>query len=306
MKSRFLLFLALKLILLGIFILLIEGSGTARVDSIGFRTIDNQSFIIHEVERGETLYKISRDYGVSISKITNSNPGINPDRISIGEHLLIPAPQLEIIAAEHLNVSSTAPDIEEGQHLIQKGETLYKISRMYQVAVAELVDWNMLSDDELQEGQILTIKRPDGFVSQASTAEIQVETHASEAMLYKGPVNENDLSLKYKSNLASEYYSESLQKGVITWMDNHNYPPSQGYFALHKTLPVGTIIRVTNTINGQEVYAKVIGTLPENEENTNILVKLPTTARNELRIPDERLLVKVNYLEKNEEYSSDE
>ena len=48
--------------------------------------------VIHTVKSGETLYKISKLYGVSPAKIIENNGLRHPDRLSVGKKLLILTP----------------------------------------------------------------------------------------------------------------------------------------------------------------------------------------------------------------------
>ena len=48
--------------------------------------------IIHVVKQGDNLTKIAKRYGVTISDIKKTNPGINVDKIKIGDRLTIPQP----------------------------------------------------------------------------------------------------------------------------------------------------------------------------------------------------------------------
>lgn len=45
----------------------------------------------HTIKKGETLYRISTQYGVTLADIVNANPGLDPDRIQAGQTLVIPA-----------------------------------------------------------------------------------------------------------------------------------------------------------------------------------------------------------------------
>lgn len=45
-----------------------------------------------------------------------------------------------------------------GTHTVQKGETLFSIAQQYQVSVADLREWNNLSGNEIEEGQVLVIR----------------------------------------------------------------------------------------------------------------------------------------------------
>ncbi len=65
---------------------------------------------------------------------------------------------------------------------------------------------------------------------------------------------------------------------------------------MHKTAPVGTIMQVKNAGNGQSVYVRVIGKLPDTGENNNILVRLSPRAVQKLGTNDSRFRVETSYV----------
>lgn len=46
--------------------------------------------IVHVIEPGDTLYKLSKKYGVSVSSIMYANPFINVYNLQVGNELCIP------------------------------------------------------------------------------------------------------------------------------------------------------------------------------------------------------------------------
>ncbi len=53
-------------------------------------SLETPSPRLHKVEKGETLWGISRQYGVSLDSIVQANQLDNPDRLSLGQELVIP------------------------------------------------------------------------------------------------------------------------------------------------------------------------------------------------------------------------
>ncbi|UOQ64584.1 septal ring lytic transglycosylase RlpA family protein [Hymenobacter volaticus] len=83
------------------------------------------------------------------------------------------------------------------------------------------------------------------------------------------------------------------ESGLATSIANSN---TDKYLALHKTAAVGTIMQVRNIMNGQSVYVRVIGVLPNTGENNNILVRLSPRAVQRLATPDARFRVETSYV----------
>lgn len=93
------------------------------------------------IQPGDTLYNISRRLEVSIQRIIASNPGINPYYLKVGQIICIPA---------------CPPNYTS--RIIQPGDTLYKISREYNVSVESILDANPgIDPNYLRVGQRLCI-----------------------------------------------------------------------------------------------------------------------------------------------------
>ncbi len=92
---------------------------------------------------------------------------------------------------------------------------------------------------------------------------------------------------------ASEIVRRVTESGLATSIPNST---TDKYLALHKTASVGTIMQVRNIMNGQSVYVRVIGPLPDTGENNNILVRLSPRAVQRLATPDARFRVETSYV----------
>ncbi len=115
----------------------------------------------HVVQAGETLGAISARYGVSMTALVQANNLSNPSLLYAGQTLSIPGAgtiRTETVTAPTPTPSST------GQHTVQAGDTLFRISLQYGVSMANLLAANGLGNgDTIYAGQVLTI--PDGSVS---------------------------------------------------------------------------------------------------------------------------------------------
>lgn len=90
------------------------------------------------VQPGDTLYGISRQFGVSVNDIMLKNNMVNTN-IVVGDKLYIPSVGSEIL------------------YVVKKGDTLYSISSKYNVSVADLMRANNLKTINLSIGQQLKI-----------------------------------------------------------------------------------------------------------------------------------------------------
>jgi len=94
----------------------------------------------HRVSSGETLSLIASRYGVSIRAIADTNSIRNIHRLKIGQDLIIPVMEPRSIGpAEARKVLASS-----GTHTVRRGDSLYRISRLYGVKLKNLFEWNSL------------------------------------------------------------------------------------------------------------------------------------------------------------------
>ena len=67
------------------------------------------------------------------------------------------------------------------------------------------------------------------------------------------------------------------------------------YLALHRTAPMGTILKVRNEMNNREVFVRVMGKLPETAVNDKLVIKISKSAYDRLGAIDPRFRVEVTY-----------
>jgi LysM repeat protein len=126
-------------------------------------TINGKVFIIHQVGEHETLYGVSRRYGTPITAILEFNPKA-ASGLEVGKLLKIPyLPKPKVQTAD-------------GTHKVAAKETLFSISRLYNVSIDELKAWNNLKDYSLSLGQELVVKKPAGAKEVVKPPEMKVAT----------------------------------------------------------------------------------------------------------------------------------
>ena len=123
---------------------------------------ENQSYFLHTIEKGQSLYSISSMYGVSQADIIRLNPGCD-EKIYAGQTIKIPqkktAQQSEIF------------------HTIQAGETLYKLTIVYNISAKAICEANPgLSAENFRIGQVIRI--PSAEEAAQATADSQEPNNA--------------------------------------------------------------------------------------------------------------------------------
>ncbi|MBV7532760.1 LysM peptidoglycan-binding domain-containing protein [Chitinophaga sp. sic0106] len=82
------------------------------------------------------------------------------------------------------------------------------------------------------------------------------------------------------------------EKGPGTWFKSNAVGK---YYALHNTAPRGTIIKVTNPLNGKAIYAKVLDVIPQMKANAGLIVKLSDGAQQALGSEETKFYCELSY-----------
>lgn len=112
-----------------------------------------QNTINYTVLAKETLYSITKKFNISIEELVKLNPFL-ADGLKEGHVLLIPKLNFENQLQE--TVVESKPD--EIFHKVQKGETLYSLTRRYQISEEKLIELNPLLKNGLKEGMELRVQ----------------------------------------------------------------------------------------------------------------------------------------------------
>lgn len=148
----------------------------------------------YKVEKGDTLYSISRKYQITVAELRAANNLSENDIIKIGQKLIIPTADISTAAAllsdntkkessEKTNTDKVAAEKEKTQskalenstsvYVVQKGDTLYAIARKCGLTVAELVSLNnMDTSTVIKVGQKLKIKATPTLAQTTSTSAV--------------------------------------------------------------------------------------------------------------------------------------
>jgi len=116
--------------------------------------------INHEVEAKETLYSISKSYGVQVMEIVSWNDLNISDGIRIGQTLNIWVPEdwEERIIEREDTLPKT--EIEDGfiEYRVKPGDTLYAIANKFGVTIEEIQNWNKKIDLSVSIGEKIKIR----------------------------------------------------------------------------------------------------------------------------------------------------
>lgn len=113
----------------------------------------------YTVAKGDTLYSISRKYGVEVSALKSKNNIGSNNVIVVGQKLIIPGnPDVAAEQSGKNAVKSSSAVRKFDTYTVQKGDTFYNIAKVNAVSIAELKRLNNISDESLlRVGQKLNI-----------------------------------------------------------------------------------------------------------------------------------------------------
>ena len=120
---------------------------------------DTSSFHYHRVLKGETLYSLSKRYRVSQETIRQHNPVLYDQELKARQTIKIPKTniQQEVQDKPREQRAKTSQYIH---HRVKKKETLYSLSKKYDVEIREIIAANEhLENQELEYDEVIRIPR---------------------------------------------------------------------------------------------------------------------------------------------------
>ena len=127
-------------------ILRIPGNTTEKKNEAIVRKRDDGK-LFHTIQSGETLYRLSKLYGITTQEICDANPGLSTSNFRVGETICIPK------VVENTAPVTPATQVEEDidndyrtedgiRHKVKKGETIYSLAKSYGVEPADIISAN--------------------------------------------------------------------------------------------------------------------------------------------------------------------
>lgn len=262
---------------------------------------------IHKVQPKETLFSISRMYGVSIDDLKSWN-NLKDNGLSVGQDILI---KKEKTTATTTTTTTTtkAPDQLKMTHTVAAGETLYSIARTYNVPVDKIREWNGIQNNELKISQVIYIAQPmynqsvtktEPKTEPASTSTGSTQANNSQPTTH----NPQQTTNQQPTTLASAGSPVKISESVLGTDEVHELglaeliegtEGNRKYLALHRTAKTGSILKVRNELNNREVFVRVAGQLPNTGTNDKLVIKISRSAFDRLGAIDPKFRVEVTY-----------
>jgi len=119
--------------------------------------VEPENFNYHPIQENETIYALSKRYGVTEEEILDHNPDLVIDDIDIGTVIKIPK---KIFTQEKESFGAEREPFV--YHRVEKGETLYSLSREYNVSIRQIRKANVQMKGNPKEGEYLRIPANEG------------------------------------------------------------------------------------------------------------------------------------------------
>jgi LysM repeat protein len=232
--------------------------------------------LYHVVEAKEGLYRISQNHNkISPEQLKKWN-SLSSDAVSSGTNLII----------GYLKIDNESPLSKNSAHK-ENTETVSEKS-----LVKENSDTPKTIAPEQQNS--VTIKPAE---TETSNAPLQTSQKPQEQNNSATSIAANFNGGAFKKIYEAQHGSktpvtESGLSGVFKstsgWRDGK-------YYCFHNSAPAGTIVKVTNSVNGKSVYAKVLDLIPDINQNAGLVLHISNAAANELGVNGTRFDCSINF-----------
>ncbi|CAN5545575.1 hypothetical protein BH11BAC2_BH11BAC2_02640 [soil metagenome] len=340
MKGRF---FAILMLMMTLLMASATDSHAFAPDSLKTRWVNGKKYTLHKVVAKDTWSSVSRKYKITIEALQAANPGVT--MLKIGQIIQVPFSENAsfdssptVIQEEPRKLIAPATQGKETvtnkYHIVQKGETLYRISKEYNLTVDELKQLNNLTSNNVSVGVKLKVGSSKSTVKVITTPstvdsapfksepkpipaepmkedKAQVEQPKEPVVVnpivpepvkplrldtpavYSNPGSSRS-SVTEKDLKTGASVDKITENGVATWITDGELNQNK-FYALHRTAPVGTIIKVTNRMNNTAVFVKVVGFLPDTGDNANVIIKITQAAAQRIGALDQRFTAELTY-----------
>jgi len=244
-----------------------------------------QKTINHVLRENQTLYSLSRFYGVSLEDLYYYNPGLQTKALTVNQTISIPVSNRAIVRKfdQSLDRSKHVPLY----YVVRQGETVYTISRTYFRMAPELfLRNNQTESSSLAIGDTLFV----GWLPIEGITKNQSRRSSVKAFYSK----ENE-PLKNQYAKTAESNTPESEAGIAFWQMSGTAKGKTNFYVLHRTAKRGSIVKIINPMTGRTLFAKVTGSIPESSYDPAIKIVVTPSLAKALGALDRKFHVKISY-----------
>ncbi len=120
----------------------------AQQKSTNVQSINGQSYYIHTIQKKQSLYAISKLYNVSVDTLFELNPELR-NGAKADQQIKVP-----VVSSAENQEADTSRYIT---HKVIKGETVYSLTRKYNISEKRLLEYNPVLAEGLKEDQLIIV-----------------------------------------------------------------------------------------------------------------------------------------------------
>lgn len=298
------------------------------IDSVGIENLDGKKVILHKLDPKDNYYSIGRRYNVKPNAIIQFN---NNAPLRIGNIIKVPTdrsflettktapvhqPQYKVATQPQTTAPQQAPEQkpeqkpeqttqvpandENGaasttqQYKVSQGETLFSIAKRFNSTVEDITKINGLKSATLIPGQIINVR-----TNAAADVPVVAPIIAKRDSTTPNTVSQD--SSNADQHIGANRYGlfEKNENGVATWIDDSSLDPNKK-LVLHRTAPIGTVIKITNPMTNRTTFAKVVGRFNDTEATKDVIIVMTKNVADSIGALDKRIHVNISYGSPNE------
>jgi LysM repeat protein len=168
-------------------------------------------------------------------------------------------------------------------------ETLYSISRQYNISVTQLKQWNNLTSDELKLDQQLIVVQPKHSTTAIAVTSTPTNTAPTTNV---SPTNSSSTTTTIRISEKVMGADEVKEEGNGDLMSGTE--SSRKYLAFHRTAKIGSVLKVRNQQNNREVFVRVVGPMPA-DATADLAIRISKAAFNRLEAAEGKFKAEITY-----------
>jgi peptidoglycan endopeptidase LytF len=237
----------------------------------------------HTVLRNETIFTIAKQYSITAYQIRKLND-LPDNAITIGQVLKVPGGIIADVQvpkekqAEAKVKETPAAKEDSFIHTVATGENIFTIAKKYNLTAYQIRTANKLDDNAIKVDQKLIIPKPPQPKSVNDLSKEEQENEPDSTMV-KDPKLRRDPSVYGLSQIE--------EKGTAVWIADQDLDGTK-MLVLHRTAPVGRVIKITNPMTNRTTFAKVVGKFTENESTKDVIIVMTKAVADSLGALDKR------------------
>ncbi len=283
---------------------------------IVFNKHDNNLLFKYKVNKGNTVYSISKFFKVDIMQIYGYNPQLQSRPLDVGAKIFLPF-NVDLLSPVKNAKNKTGIKVF---YKVGAKDNLFRIAKIYfKKPVSYIVKINNLQNNIISPGQLIyvgnvssinedlvieEVKKTISFdENKQDTKKIvkdktkQTESKKEKPVFVKKiKVEETgDVQVVRDSVEQGDFVKKEVlhDSGLAIWNKDLNV---KGIFVLNNEAKLYTLMELFNPLVNKKIVAKVIGRIPDNTYPDYVKIILSPDAAKSLRAIDSRIFIRYKYL----------